>query len=96
MGYHTITFVKGKFGPNYHNRVGKILAKIPGVSGVYFILVDYDFVVLCVSNNREDFMKKLEMMYNSKDIERTNTSVIMKVIRWDPRIFFNKDFDSLE
>ena len=57
--YTTISFVRGKFGPEYHEKVGKLLSKIPGVTGVYFILGEEDFIVLCISNNRKDFMKKL-------------------------------------
>jgi Lrp/AsnC family leucine-responsive transcriptional regulator len=88
IGYHTITLVRGKFGPNYPERIGKMLAQIPGIREVYFTLGENDFVVLSLSNDREDFMRKLEKMYNMKEIERTNTLVVMNVIKWDPRIFF--------
>lgn len=86
--YTTITFVRAKFGPGYHEKVGKMLSQIPGVWGVYFILGDNDFVILCVSDNRQDFMGKLEQMYDMKEIERTSTTVVMKTIKEDPRIEF--------
>lgn len=84
--YTTITFVRAKYGPSYHEKVGKMLAQIPGVCAVYFILGDNDFVVLIMSENREDFMGKLEKMYDMPEIERTSTVVVVKTIKEDPRI----------
>jgi DNA-binding Lrp family transcriptional regulator len=89
--YTTITFVRGKFGPKYHEKLGKLLAEIPGTVGVYFILGEQDFVVRCLSDNKTDFMRKLERLYDMKDVERASTMFVMKVIKEDPRI----DLDSL-
>ena len=35
--YLTITFVRAKYGPNYHKSVGEKIAKIQGVKAVYFV-----------------------------------------------------------
>jgi len=80
----TITFVRAKYGPNYHDKVGKLLAKIPGVWAVYFLFGENDFVVLAKSDNSEDFMKKLEKMMNTQQIQRSNTQIVAKVIKEDP------------
>ncbi len=84
--YTTLTFVRRKFGICYHKKVGDKLAKIPGVSNVYVILGNQDLVFLCLSNNREEFLKKFELIYEMQDIERTTTMVVMKTIKEDPRI----------
>lgn len=84
--YITITLVRAKYGPGYHKRVGEKLAKFPGVWGVYFVLGDTDFVVLTRANSREDFMKVLEQMINSKEIERTSTMAVIEIVKEDPRI----------
>ena len=81
--YITITFVQAKYGKENYEKVGKVLAKIPGVFVVYFILGKHDFVVLCNSNNRDDFMKKLDILYNMPEVERSNTTVVMKTIKED-------------
>ena len=86
MDYTTITFVRAKYGPNYNDIVGKMLAEIPGVNAVYFIFGEYDFMVLTRSANREDFLKKLERLTNMKEIERTNTQVVAKTLREDQRL----------
>jgi DNA-binding Lrp family transcriptional regulator len=84
--YVTITLVRAKYGPDYHEKLGNILAQIPGVWAVYFVFGDTDFIVLTKSDNREDFLKKLENMMNMKEIERTNTQVVAKTLKEDPRI----------
>lgn len=83
--YVTVTFVRAKYGPCYNDKIGKILAQIPGVFGVYFVFGEYDFIVLTRSSNREDFLRKLERMTNMEQIERTNTQVVGKILKEDYR-----------
>ena len=84
--YITATFVRAKYGPGYHEIVGRKLASIPGIWAVYFILGDIDFIVLSRANDRDDFMRILNQMMSIKGIERTSTHVIIKVIKEDPRV----------
>jgi len=86
--YITVILVRAKYGPGYHEKVGEKLAKLPGVWAVYFVLGETDFVILTRSKNRETFMKTLEQMINSKEIERTSTMVVTEIIKEDPRIEF--------
>ena len=86
--YTTITLVRSKYGRKYHEKVGSILAQIPGTSGVYFVLGETDFVVICRSDNREDFRSKLNIFYDTKEIERTATMVVMKTIKDEAEIDF--------
>ncbi|MGD8506508.1 MAG: Lrp/AsnC family transcriptional regulator [Candidatus Bathyarchaeota archaeon] len=82
----TITFVRAKYGLGYHEKVGRLLADIPGVWGVYFVLGEMDFVVLARASNREKFMEKLDRIISLGEVERTNTQVIAKILKEDPRI----------
>ncbi len=84
--YITVTLVRAKYGPGYHKKVGEKLSKLPGVWAVYFVLGDTDFIVLTRSDSREAFMKTLEKMINSKEIERTSTMAVVEIIKEDPRI----------
>lgn len=83
--YLTITFVKAKYAPGYHEKIGEKLSKISGVWGVYFIFGENDFVVLTRSKDREDYLRKLEQMMNMPEIERTNTQIVAKIIKEDLR-----------
>ncbi|HEW93209.1 MAG TPA: Lrp/AsnC family transcriptional regulator [Thermoprotei archaeon] len=85
--YFTITLVKAKYGPGYHKKIGEIISKIPGVWAVYYVLGEYDFVVIARAKNREEFVSQiLEKFINHEEIERTNTIVIVDIIKEDPRI----------
>ena len=86
--YTTITLVRTKCGRKYYEQVGNLLARIPGVTAVYFVAGENDFVVVCISDNREDYLEKLEIMYSAKGIERTNTVAVMKTIKEDLTIDF--------
>ena len=84
--YVAVVLVKARYGPNYHDKLGKKIAKISGVWGVYYVLGEYDFIVLIRAKDREDYMNKLELMSSMPDIERTNTQVAAKVLVEDPRV----------
>jgi DNA-binding Lrp family transcriptional regulator len=84
--YVAIILVRAKYGPRYHERVGKKLVAIPGVWAVYYVLGEYDFIVLLRATNRDDYMHKLELLSNMTDIERTNTQIAAKIIKEDPRL----------
>jgi DNA-binding Lrp family transcriptional regulator len=86
LDYLTVIQVRASYGPGYHERIGKKLAKIPGVWAVYFTLGDTDFFVLTRSKNRKDYTKILEVLMATKEIERTSTQVVSKVIKENPKI----------
>jgi len=79
--YITITLVRGRYGRGYHEKIGEMIANHPYVQSVYFVLGDIDFVVIAKFPSRERFMKFLESMINSPEIERTSTLVVVKVIK---------------
>ena len=84
--YVAVVLVRAKYGPRYHKKVGLKLSKMTGVSAVYYVLGDYDFIVLMRAINREDYMQKLERLSSMTDIERTSTQVVGRVVKEDPRI----------
>lgn len=84
--YITISRVRAKYKPGYHERIGKMLAQIPGVWAVYYVFGETDFYVLNRSDDREDFMGKLEKMIGMEEIERSSTEIVAKVIKEDPRV----------
>jgi len=89
--YLTITLVRAKYGPGYHERIGKKLASLPGVWAVYFTLGDIDFVVLARHENLDSVRRMIESFISMEEIERTSTQVIVKVIKEDPRIEISDD-----
>ena len=84
--YITVTFVRAKYGPEYHEKVGDKLAKIRGVWAVYFVLGDIDFIVLARADSRDDVMRIIDEFMHIEGIERTSTQVVVKVIKEDPTV----------
>jgi|YelNatPaOPRAMG01_1025707.scaffolds.fasta_scaffold12729_7 Lrp/AsnC family leucine-responsive transcriptional regulator len=84
--YIAVILVRAKYGPGYHDKVGKKIAEIPGVWAVYFVLGDIDFVVMVRANGREDYMRILSTLMNMEEIERTSTQIVVEIIKEDPRV----------
>lgn len=84
--YLAVVLVRAKYGPHYHQRIGKKIAVVPGVWAVYYVLGDNDFVLLIRANDRDDYMRTLEKISSMPDVERTSTQIVAKVIKEDPRI----------
>jgi Lrp/AsnC family leucine-responsive transcriptional regulator len=84
--YVAVSLIRGKYGPRYHERLGKKLAAIPGVWVVYFLFGDWDFLVITRSNNREDLSGKVETIINMKEVERGATQIVSRVVKEDPRV----------
>lgn len=87
--FHTITFVRAKYGPNYHKKLGKRLTQIPGVLEVYFLFGEIDFVVVAVSDNSKDFLRKIEEMQKIPEIVSTNTHIVAQVIKGHGTVAFD-------
>lgn len=86
LDFTAILTIRAKFGPRYHEKVGEALAKVPGVSAVYFLFGETDFFVVIRSHDHADFFEKIEKLYNMEEIERINTLIVAKTIKDDPRL----------
>jgi Lrp/AsnC family leucine-responsive transcriptional regulator len=84
--YLAVVLVRAKYGPQYHRKVGVKLARVPGVWGVFYMLGDFDFIVMIRAFDRDDYMEKLERISSMSDIERTSTQVVARVVKDDPRV----------
>lgn len=84
--YITIMQVRAVYKQNYHEDIGKKLAKLPGVSAVYFLLGEWDFIVLFRSKDQVEYMQILEQVMKMEGIERTSTLVVARVLKEDPRV----------
>ncbi|MEM3192603.1 MAG: Lrp/AsnC family transcriptional regulator [Candidatus Parvarchaeota archaeon] len=87
LDYPVVIFVRAKYGPNYIENLGDKLRKLPGILGVYNISGDIDFLVFGVYKNRTEYLKVLDTLTRIREVERTDTRQIHKII---------KDFDYSE
>ncbi len=81
-----IVLVKAKYGPGYHEKVGSKLASIHGVTAVYFVFGEWDFVLQIRAGGKDEVLKILEQLMNMEEVERTATLIVAKTIKEDPRL----------
>jgi len=81
--YYTCTWIRAKYGPGYYKKVAQKLSRIPGVCAVYFVLGAQDLLVFIRSDNRQDFLRKLDQIMTIPRVERTETQVIALVMKED-------------
>ena len=86
LDYLAVIQVRAVYGPGYHKRIGKNLAKIKGVWAVYFTLGETDFFVLTRSKDKSEYMKILDVLMATKGIERTSTQIVATVITENPKL----------
>ncbi|WP_448577897.1 Lrp/AsnC family transcriptional regulator [Thermosphaera sp.] len=79
--YFIVMHVRAKYGPKYHEEVGRFLAKNPYVQSVYYVLGDVDFIVIAKFPSKPKYMEFLEELINSPMIERSSTMVVAKVVK---------------
>lgn len=85
--FQAIIQIRAKYSKDYVKEVGEMLSKIPGIWAVYNVLGEYDFVVMMRAVNREELMNQIEKMRESGQLERTNTTVIARIIKEGERLF---------
>ena len=86
IGILAVSLVRAHYNPGYVEFIGDKLRSIQGVWGVYFLIGEHDFVVLIRAKNMEDLNRIVETFISMKEIERSNTHVIIKKIKEDIRV----------
>jgi DNA-binding Lrp family transcriptional regulator len=84
--FAAVSLIRGKYGARYHERLGKKLAKVPGVWFVHFVFGDWDFIVLSRSRSRDELTKIVESIINMEEVERGTTLITSKVFKEEDRI----------
>lgn len=87
--YTAIVSIRTKHSSGYQKKVGDKLAQIAGVWATYFVFGEEDFIVLTLSDNREELMKIVEKISNIDGVERTNTTIVGKILGENPIIQLN-------
>lgn len=86
--YLGVVQVKARYGLGYraHQTIGRMIAKLPGVWAVYYLLGEIDFVVMIRAKGRKDYLLKLARVMEVPKVERTSTQVVAEVMKEDHRV----------
>ena len=81
--FTAISLVRGKYGPNYSENIGKAISKIRGVWAVYFVIGDVDFIVMIRCRSKEELSSIIEQLTKVEGVERSNTFYALKTVKED-------------
>lgn len=79
--FTAISLVRGKYGPNYSENIGKAISRIKGVWAVYFVIGDVDFVVMIRCRSREELATIVEQLTKTEGVERSNTYYALTTVK---------------
>ena len=90
-----ITFVNVVFNNNTAEEIGKRLASISGVFSVYYVLGDFDFIVIMKAKDKEDLKRVLKEIHAIDGVVRTGTHFVATTIKEEKRLLVNYDDEKL-
>ena len=73
-------------------KIQKKLIEIPQVTSIYDVTGDSDCIVIISCLDREDFSKTVKNINSLEGVNKTNTSVVLNIIK-DPSEFVPRLFD---
>ncbi len=80
-----ISLIRAKYGPEYSEEVGRKIADIKGIWGVYFVIGEQDFVVLIRAKTKNELSEIVNELAQLDGIERSNTIMVLDIFKEDPR-----------
>ena len=81
LGYNIIALIELTISKGKMLEVEQDIAKIPNVFAVYDITGEYDALILVRFKNRGDLSKMIKKIHTSQFVERTNTHMVLNVIK---------------
>ena len=81
LGFDIIALIELTTSKGKMLEVEQDIAKIPNVFAVYDITGEYDALILARFENRGDLSKMIKKIHTSQFVERTNTHMVLNVIK---------------
>jgi DNA-binding Lrp family transcriptional regulator len=81
IGYDIIALIELTISKGKMLEVEEDIAQNPNIFAVYDITGEYDALILARFQNREDLSKMIKKIHTSPYVERTNTHIVLNVIK---------------
>ncbi|WP_457554518.1 Lrp/AsnC family transcriptional regulator [Candidatus Pyrohabitans sp.] len=91
-----VTFVNVSYENATAEEIGEKLASIPGVFTVYYVLGDFDFIVIAKAKDREDLKRILREMHAIDGVVKTGTHFVASTIKEEKRLLVNYNDEILK
>ena len=89
--FTVISMIRAKYEPDYYDKVGNEISKIDGVCSIYYVLGDYDFIVIIKARNRKELELTIKQISAVGSVERSNTITVLSTLLEDPTLFYRFD-----
>jgi DNA-binding Lrp family transcriptional regulator len=86
LGYSLTSVIMAKVDGKYLVEFEKEIANMDNVIAVYDIVGEYDVIVVAKFRSVEDLDSFLKNLLKNPKVERTHTSIVLNVVKEDPRI----------
>jgi len=86
LGYSLTSVIMAKVDGKYLVEFEKEIANMENVIAVYDIVGEYDVIVIAKFRSVEDLDSFLKNLLKNPKVERTHTSIVLNVVKEDPRI----------
>ncbi|MFP3259291.1 MAG: Lrp/AsnC family transcriptional regulator [Sulfolobus sp.] len=86
LGYSLTSVIMAKVDGKYLIEFEKEIANMDNVIAVYDIVGEYDVIVIAKFRSVEDLDSFLKNLLKNPKVERTHTSIVLNVVKEDPRI----------
>mgnify|MGYP001772570654 CR=1 FL=1 len=86
LGYTLTSIIMAKVDGKHIIEFEKEVANLDNVIAVYDIVGEYDVALIAKFRNVEDLNNFLKELLKNPRVERTHTSIVLNVVKEDPRI----------
>ncbi|MEM0140349.1 MAG: Lrp/AsnC family transcriptional regulator [Ferroplasma sp.] len=83
-----VSMIKGRYGPNYAEEIGKQISAIEGICIVYSVLGEYDFLAVIKARGRKDLEIIIKEISAIEQVERSNTITVLSTKLEDLTAFY--------
>jgi DNA-binding Lrp family transcriptional regulator len=92
----TVTFVNVSYDSSTAEEIGEKLASISGVFTVYYVLGDFDFIVIAKAKDKEDLKRILREIHAIDGVVKTGTHFVTSTIKEEKRLLVNYNDEDLK
>lgn len=92
----TVTLVNASFENRTAEDVGNKISSIQGITTVYYVLGDFDFIVVSKAKDREDLKRLLKEMHSIDGVIKTGSHFVASTIKEEKRVLANYNESTLK
>ncbi|MFA5050098.1 MAG: Lrp/AsnC family transcriptional regulator [Candidatus Paceibacterota bacterium] len=81
LGYDFMAVIQISIAQGHLIEVQKKISLLSGIIGVYDVTGKYDSIVIAMAKNRTEFNNLIKKISSTQNVERTNTSIVLNVIK---------------